>query len=174
MSKSLNNYIGIDESPNEMFGKVMSISDDLMWRYYDLVTDLTPSEISNFKSEISDGRNPRDTKVNLAKLIIKDFHSEADAIAAEDEFNRRFVKKEIPDEIEEVSIAAQTYRLADLVVASGLVATKGEARRLIEQGGIRINGEKATAGTAEIDLSGGDSLILQVGKLKFAKLTGNS
>jgi tyrosyl-tRNA synthetase len=174
MSKSLNNYIGIDESPNEMFGKVMSISDDLMWRYYDLVTDLTPSEIANLRSEIEGGKNPRDTKVNLAKLIIKDFHSEADATAAEDEFNRRFVKKEIPDQIEEVSIAAQTYRLADLVVASGLVATKGEARRLIEQGGIRINGEKATAGTAEIELSAGDSLILQVGKLKFAKLTGNS
>lgn len=174
MSKSLNNYIGIDESPNEMFGKVMSISDELMWRYYDLVTDLTPSEISSLRSEIEGGKNPRDVKVNLAKLIIKDFHSEVDAIAAEEEFNRRFVKKEIPDEIEEVSVAAQTYRLADLVVGSGLVATKGEARRLIEQGGVKINGEKATAGAAEINLSAGDSLILQVGKLKFAKLTGTS
>jgi len=173
MSKSLNNYIGIDESPNEMFGKVMSISDELMWRYYDLVTDLTPSEISDLKSEISNGKNPRDTKVNLAKLIIKDFHSQADADAAEDEFNRRFVKKEIPDEIEEVSISAQTYRLADLVVASGLVESKGEARRLIEQGGVKINGEKATSAAAEIALKTGDSLVLQVGKLKFAKLTGN-
>lgn len=173
MSKSLNNYIGIDESPNDMFGKVMSISDDLMWRYYDLVTDLTPSEISNLRSEISNGKNPRDTKVNLAKLIIKDFHSQADAVAAEDEFNRRFVKKEIPDEIEEVSIAAQIYRVADLVVASGLVATKGGARRLIEQGGVKINGEKATSGAAEIGLTAGDSLVLQVGKLKFVRLTGN-
>jgi tyrosyl-tRNA synthetase len=173
MSKSLNNYIGIDESPNEMFGKVMSISDDLMWRYYDLVTDLTPSEIANLRSEIEGGKNPRDTKVNLAKLIIKDFHSEADATAAEDEFNRRFVKKEIPDEIEEVSVAAQTYRLADLVVASGLVATKGEARRLIEQGGVKINGEKGTSAAAEIGLAAGNSIVLQVGKLKFAKLTGN-
>lgn len=172
MSKSLNNYIGIDESPNDMFGKVMSISDDLMWRYYDLVTDLTPAEISNLKSEISNGKNPRDVKVNLAKLIIKDFHSQADAIEAEDEFNRRFVKKEIPDEIEEISIAAQTYRLADLVLASGLVESKGEARRLIEQGGVKINGEKATsAGAAEIGLAPGDSLILQVGKLRFARLT---
>jgi len=173
MSKSLNNYIGIDESPNEMFGKVMSISDELMWRYYDLVTDLTPSEISNLRSEIEGGKNPRDTKVNLAKLIIKDFHSQAEADAAEDEFNRRFVKKEIPDEIEEVAVAAQTYRLADLVVASGLVATKGEARRLIEQGGVKINGEKATAAAAEIGVAAGDSLVVQVGKLKFAKLTGN-
>lgn len=173
MSKSLNNYIGIDESPNDMFGKVMSISDELMWRYYDLVTDLTPSEISNLRSEIEGGKNPRDTKVNLAKLIIKDFHSEADAVAAEDEFNRRFVKKEIPDEIDEVSIAAQTYRLAELVVASGLVESKGEARRLIEQGGVKINGEKATSAAAEVGLTSGDSLVLQVGKLKFAKLTGS-
>lgn len=169
MSKSLNNYIGIDEGPNEMFGKVMSISDDLMWRYYELLTDLSPSEISNLKSEISNGRNPRDLKVNLAKVIIKDFHSQSDADAAEEDFNRRFVKKEVPDEIEEVSVKAQTYRLADLVVASGLVPTKGEAKRLIEQGGVKINGEKATSAAAEIELT--DSLILQVGKLKFAKLT---
>ena len=169
MSKSLNNYIGIDESPNDMFGKVMSISDDLMWRYYELVTDLTPSQISGLRSEIHGGRNPRDVKVNLAKLIIKDFHSQAEADAAEDEFNRRFVKKEIPDEIEEVFISAQTYRLADLVVASGLVATKGEARRLIEQGGVKINGEKATSAASEIDMTS-EGLILQVGKLKFARL----
>src|SRR5687767_3543916 len=87
MSKSLNNYIGIDESPNDMFGKVMSISDDLMWRYYELLTDLSPSEISDLKSQISDGRNPRDIKVQLAKLVIKDFHSPEAAQAAEDEFN---------------------------------------------------------------------------------------
>jgi tyrosyl-tRNA synthetase len=172
MSKSLNNYIGIDESPNDMFGKIMSISDDLMWRYYELLTDLSPSEISNLRSEISNGKNPRDVKVNLAKLIIKDFHSQSDAQAAEDEFNRRFVKKEVPDEIEEVSIPAQTYRLADLVVASGLVSTKGEAKRLIEQGGVKINGEKATSPSAEIELT--DNLILQVGKLKFAKLVAKS
>ena len=172
MSKSLNNYIGIDESPNDMFGKIMSISDDLMWRYYELLTDLSPSEISNLRSEISNGKNPRDVKVNLAKLIIKDFHSQSDAQAAEDEFNRRFVKKEVPDKIEEVSIPAQTYRLADLVVASGLVSTKGEAKRLIEQGGVKINGEKATSPSAEIELT--DNLILQVGKLKFAKLVAKS
>ena len=110
--------------------------------------------------------------MNLAKLIIKDFHSQSDAQAAEDEFNRRFVKKEVPDEIEEVSIPAQTYRLADLVVASGLVSTKGEAKRLIEQGGVKINGEKATSPSAEIELT--DNLILQVGKLKFAKLVAKS
>jgi tyrosyl-tRNA synthetase len=170
MSKSLNNYIGIDEPANDMFGKVMSISDDLMWRYYELLTDLSPSEISNFKSQISDGRNPRDLKVNLAKLIIKDFHSQTAADAAEDDFNRRFVKKEVPDDIPEVAIAAGTYKLADLVVASGLVATKAEAKRLIEQGGVKLNGEKATSAAAEIDITNSDGLILQVGKLKFARL----
>ena len=168
MSKSLNNYIGIDEPAGEMFGKVMSISDDLMWRYYELLTDLSSSQISNFKSEISDGRNPRDFKVNLAKLIIKDFHSQAEADAAEDDFTRRFVKKEVPDDIPEVSIASGTYKLADLVVASGLVAAKGEAKRLIEQGGVKLNGEKATSAAAEIEMN--DHLVLQVGKLKFAKL----
>ncbi len=170
MSKSLNNYIGIDESPNEMFGKVMSISDELMWRYYDLITDLTPGEIATLKSEIEAGKNPRDVKVNLAKLIIKDFHSAEAAQAAEDEFNRRFVKKEVPDEIAEVVIAAQSYRLADLVVASGLVETKGEAKRLIEQGGVKIDGEKAMTASSEVDMANGKSVILQVGKLKFARL----
>jgi tyrosyl-tRNA synthetase len=171
MSKSLNNYIGIDEPANDMFGKVMSISDDLMWRYYELLTDLSPSEISNFKSQISDGKNPRDLKVNLAKLIIKDFHSQSAADAAEEDFNRRFVKKEVPDDIPEVAIPAGTYKLADLVLASGLVATKAEAKRLIEQGGVKLNGEKATSSAAEINMSG--DLILQVGKLKFARLVAN-
>lgn len=171
MSKSLNNYIGIDESPNDMFGKVMSITDELMWRYYDLVTDLTPAEIARLKSEIETGKNPRDVKVNLAKLIIKDFHSAAAANEAEDEFNRRFVKKEVPDDIAEVTIPSQVYRLADLVVASGLVETKGEAKRLIEQGGVKINGEKASTATAEIDMTNVNSIVLQVGKLKFARLT---
>lgn len=170
MSKSLNNYIGIDESPNDMFGKVMSISDELMWKYYDLLTDLSPTEISNLKSEISEGKNPRDVKVNLAKLIIKDFHSVDAAQAAEDEFIRRFVEKAAPTEMEEVAVEPIVYRLADLVVASGLVASKGEARRVIEQGGVKIDGEKATAGAAEIDLSAGGTLVIQVGKLKFARL----
>lgn len=174
MSKSLNNYIGIDESPNEMFGKVMSISDDLMWRYYDLVTDLTPSEISALRSEVEGGKNPRDAKVNLAKLIIKDLHSQADADAAEDEFNRRFVKKEIPDDIPEVAIPTMIYKLADLVVASGLTATKGEAKRLIEQGGVKLNGEKATSAAVEIDMAKEKGLVLQVGKLKFARVTGSA
>ena len=101
MSKSLGNYIGIDEQPNEMFGKIMSISDELMWRYYELLTDQPPSEIEAMKTS---NENPRNLKVNLAKLIIKDFHSAEDAKRAEEDFIARFVKKEIPDEIEETNI----------------------------------------------------------------------
>lgn len=172
MSKSLGNYIGIEEPPNEMFGKVMSISDDLMWRYYELLTDLSEAEISNLKFEIENGKNPRDIKVSLAKLIIKDFHSQADADAAEDEFTRRFVKKEVPDEIEERSIDAGSYKLVDLLVQTSLAASKGEARRLVEQGGVRINGEKATAQAAEIAVKSGESVLLQAGKLRFLRVTG--
>ncbi len=167
MSKSLGNYIGIEESPSEMFGKVMSISDDLMWKYYELLTDLSLSEISDLKSQITNGENPRNLKVRLAKLIITDFHSADDALVAEQDFVKRFVQKEIPDEIEEKTIAAGTYKLADLLADTGLAASKGEARRLIEQGGVKVNGEKDT--NIEITVTH-DGILLQVGKRKFLKL----
>lgn len=171
MSKSLNNYIGIDEPPDEMFGKVMSISDDLMWRYYELLTDMTVDDINALKFKCESGaENPRNLKVELAKSLIKDFHSEAVANAAEEEFNRRFVKKEIPDEIEEKQIAAGSYKLVDLLVQTGLTASKAEAKRLIEQGGVKIDGEKAGQVSAEFLIRDGDSLLLQVGKRKFLKL----
>ena len=169
MSKSYGNYIGIDEPASEMFGKVMSISDELMWKYYELVTDLTPSEISNLRSQIEAGENPRNIKVNLAKLIIADFHSQADADAAEEDFNRRFVQKEIPDEIDEKVVDAGAHQLAQLIADTGLAASKGEARRLIEQGGVKVNGEKATAANAEIAVDG-EGLLLQVGKRKFLRV----
>ncbi|MFZ1702506.1 MAG: tyrosine--tRNA ligase [Pyrinomonadaceae bacterium] len=169
MSKSLGNYIGIDEPANEMFGKVMSISDDLMWRYYELLTDLSVSEISNLRSQIDSGHNPRDLKVKLAKLIIRDFHSQADADAAEEEFVKRFVQKEIPDEIEERPFAAGPHNLAQLLSDTGLAASKSEARRLIDQGGVKVNNEKATAANADISITN-DGVLLQVGKRKFLKL----
>ena len=173
MSKSLGNYIGIDEAPNQMFGKVMSISDDLMWRYYELLTDATVDDLNalKFKAEAGD-ENPRDLKVNLAKQIIKDFHSWEAAENAEEEFERRFVKKEVPDEIEERPIASQTYRLADLIAMTGLAGSKGEARRLIEQGGVKINGEKATLAATELEIKPGETILLQVGKLKFLRVKG--
>lgn len=169
MSKSLHNYIGIDEPPNEMFGKIMSISDDLMWRYYELLTDLSPSEISNLKAEIANGENPRNLKVRLAKLIIEDFHSSADAEAAEEEFVKRFVQKEIPDEIEEKTVAVGAYGLAQLLADTGLATSKGEARRLIEQGGVKLNGEKASTANAEVEISA-EGVLIQVGKRKFLKV----
>jgi len=170
MSKSLGNYIGIEEPANEMFGKVMSISDDLMWKYYELLTDLTVTEIGALRSKCESGNeNPRNVKVNLAKSIISDFHSQEEANAAEDEFNRLFVQKEIPDEVDEKQISAGTYKLADLLAETGLAASKGEARRLIEQGGVKINGEKASSAAAEIEISS-DAKLFQVGKRKFLNI----
>jgi len=189
MSKSLGNYIGIDEPAGEMFGKVMSITDDLMWRYYELLTDLSQSEISNLRSEISNGKNPRDIKVNLAKLIIRDFHSQDEADAAEEEFVRRFVQKEVPDEVEIFPVVAGDYDLIDLLLKTGLATSKSEGRRLIEQGGVRINGEKVANNDVSIQLagtfqvvfnrrsgSGGEvflrdalEITLQVGKRRFLK-----
>ena len=169
MSKSLGNYIGIEDAPNEMFGKIMSISDELMWKYYELLTDLAPTAISNLKSEISNGGNPRDIKVNLAKLIIADFYSTEDASAAEDDFVKRFVQKEVPDEIEEKTFAAGTYALSQLLADTGLAASKGEARRLIEQGGVKVNNEKATSPNSEIIVDS-NGVLLQVGKRKFLNI----
>jgi tyrosyl-tRNA synthetase len=170
MSKSLNNYIGIDEAPGEMFGKVMSISDELMWEYYELLTDLTAEEIHSLRYNCQTGvENPRDVKVALAKLIIRDFHSPEAADEAEAEFNRRFVKKEIPDEIEEKTVAGAKWTLADLLAETALAASKGEARRLIEQGGVKINGEKVSSAKAEIDLR--EEILLQVGKRKFLRVS---
>ena len=168
MSKSLNNYIGIDESPSEMFGKVMSASDDLMWKYYELLTDVSPAEIERMKSS---EENPRNLKANLAKLVIKDFHSTEAADNAEEEFNRRFVKKEIPDDIEETTVAAGNYKLGELLAQMNLAASKGEAKRLIEQGGVKINGERAANVNAEIELRG--EILLQVGKRKFLRVKSN-
>lgn len=167
MSKSLDNYIGIDDSPREMFGKIMSISDDLMWKYYELLTDYSPQVISSMKTSL---QNPRDFKVELAKRIIKDFHSWETANEAEYEFNRWFVRKEVPDEIEEKFLPEPVYKLVDLLVQTNLASSKGEARRLIEQGGVKIDGEKASNAQSEIVLLGGKVFIIQVGKRKFLKV----
>ena len=174
MSKSLGNYIGITDAPDEMFGKIMSASDELMWEYYELLTDLNVDEINALHAACESGaENPRNAKVSLAKLVIRDFHSATDARDAEDEFNRRFVRKEIPDEIEEFSVPSGDYKLADLLVQTNLAASKGEARRLIEQGGVKINGEKASNAQAEIAVSAEKEFVFQVGKRKFLRVKGN-
>ncbi len=172
MSKSKNNYIGIAESPDEMFGKVMSISDDLMWRYYTLVTDLIPAEVAQLKANVESGaKHPRDAKVELAKHIIADFHSQSAAAEAEAEFNRRFREHQAPTDIETRSIkAAGSIKLVDLLTQTGLAASKAEVRRLIQQGGVRVNNERIGDTAAEIDTAAAKEALLQVGRLKFLKV----
>lgn len=171
MSKSYGNYIGINEPAPEMFGKVMSISDELMWRYYELLTDLRPQEISELRAAAAAGaRNPRDLKVELAKRIIADFHAPPAAEAAEAEFNRVFKRKEIPDDIEERAVVAGVRKLSRLLVETALVASMGEARRLIEQGGVRVDGERSDE--QEINVETGQMLLIQVGKRRFLRVRG--
>jgi tyrosyl-tRNA synthetase len=174
MSKSLGNYVGITEPASPMFGKLMSISDDLMWRYYELLTDTTIDEVNAMKMKCESGaENPRDLKVDLAKALITDFHSRQSADKAEEEFNRRFVHKEMPDEIDQMTVGCGVHRLSELLTSTGLAASKGEARRLIEQGGVKINGEKAVSASAEITITAGDGPVLQVGKRRFLRVSGS-
>ncbi|MFZ7255631.1 tyrosine--tRNA ligase [Avibacterium avium] len=167
MSKSLGNYIGVNEAPNEMFGKVMSISDDLMWDWYDLLSFRPLSEIAQFKQEVAEGRNPRDIKVLLAKEITARFHSEAEADAAEQAFINRFQKGAIPDEMPEFTFEGE-IGLANLLKEAGLVSSTSEAIRMVNQGGVKIDGEKVEDAKAVISAS---TAVYQVGKRKFARVT---
>jgi tyrosyl-tRNA synthetase len=172
MSKSLGNYIGINETPQEMFGKVMSISDEMMWRYYELCTDLTPEQIAVVKASAESGvRNPRDIKVELAKSIVADFHSSQAANDAEEEFVRRFRNKETPDEVEERQLAsnADGWELVHLLVTVGLAESKGEARRLIQQGGVSIDGNKQSGGVVVGQTNG--AVLIKVGKRRFMRVS---
>ncbi len=173
MSKSLGNYIGINEPASEIFGKVMSISDDLMWRYYELLTDLKLDKIQQLRSQSEGGdRHPRDLKVELAKRIITDFHSANDARAAEDEFNRIFREKQAPDEIKKWMLNyVGRKKVARILVDAELAPSMAEARRLIEQGGVRINDDKVTQTDAEIEVTK-QEFIIQVGKRRFLSVRG--
>ncbi|HEY9433650.1 MAG TPA: tyrosine--tRNA ligase [Blastocatellia bacterium] len=173
MSKSKNNYIGVTEPPDEIYGKAMSISDDLMWRYYELLTDLTPGEIARLKSDIESGaRHPRDVKSELAKKLVADFHSRAEADRAEAEFIRRFRERQTPTDVETrvIKPAARNIKLVDLMTQIELAPSKAEARRLISQGGVKLNGERIGEATFEIDTATVKEAQLQVGKLKFLKV----
>lgn len=173
MSKSVGNYIGINEAPAEMFGKVMSISDELMWRYYELLTDLRTEEIARMRAAASSGEsNPRHYKVELARSIISDFHSKADADSAEAEFNRIFVERGAPEEIETREVEAGGWPLPRLLARVGLAASVAEARRLIEQGGVRIGGERQTDTGVAVEVKQGDETLLQVGKRRFLRVRG--
>ena len=171
MSKSLNNYIGITDAPNDMFGKVMSISDELMWRYYDLLSFRPIAEIEELKAKIEAGANPRDIKIDLAKELIARFHSEDDAEQAHQDFIKRFQKNALPDEIPEVDVAAtEAMPISNLLKEAGLVASTSEANRMIKQGAVKLDGkEKVTDSRMMIEL--GTTQIYQVGKRKFAKVT---
>jgi tyrosyl-tRNA synthetase len=167
MSKSLGNYIGIAESPTEIFGKLMSVSDELMWRYYDLLSFRGNDEIAGFKREVGEGRNPRDIKVLLAQEIVARFHSAQDAESALAEFEARFQRGVLPDDMPEISVPAGS--IAQVLKAAGLTASTSEALRMIGGGGVRINGEKV--GDGGTPLVAGTVAVLQVGKRKFARVT---
>ena len=171
MSKSLDNYVGIDESANEMFGKIMSISDDLMWRWFELLSFKTIDEINDLKSDQANGKNPRDIKINLAKELITRVHDDQSAILAEENCINQFQKKNIPNEIEEVSfsISKSSIPLPKLLKDCGMTSSTSEAMRMIKQGAVRIDEQKITD-TKHI-ISAGTSAIYQVGKRKFKKIT---
>lgn len=170
MSKSKHNYIGITDEPNDMFGKVMSISDTLMWDWYDLLSLRPNDEIAALKKECAEGRNPRDAKVMLAKEIVTRFHSAAAADGAEAEFVNRFRQGAMPSEIPEVTVPAgeEGIQIARMLKEAGLVSSTSDGNRMIEQGGVRIQGESVSDRT--LRFKAGEELIVQVGKRKWAKI----
>ncbi|PRO70577.1 tyrosine--tRNA ligase [Alteromonas gracilis] len=171
MSKSLNNYIGITDAPNDMFGKVMSISDDLMWRYYDLISFRPLEEIAELKSRVANGENPRDIKIMLAKEIIARFHDDAAAEGAHQDFIQRFQKNAIPDDMPELEIALSDEGIAigNLLKEAKLVGSTSDAMRMIKQGAVKINGDKVEDTRLVITEKGEN--VYQVGKRKFARIT---
>ena len=167
MSKSLNNYIAIDDSPDEMFGKIMSISDDLMWRYLELLSFESMETIESWKTEVDQGENPRNIKFRLANEIITRFHSEEDAKVANQNFIDRFAKNQIPDEMDEYQFESG-IKIGNLLKDANLVDSTSEAFRMIKQGAVKIDGEKVF--DKDINLPSGTA-VYQVGKRKFARIT---
>jgi len=170
MSKSKGNYVGISEAPGEMFGKLMSIPDPLMWRYYDLLSSCTLEEIARRRRETEDGRNPRDAKVALAQEIVARFHSPAAAERALEDFEARFRHGAAPEQMPELRLAAVDGRLAigQVLKQAGLVPSTSEALRNIEQGGVKIDG--ATVSDKGVKIEAGE-YVVQVGKRRFARVT---
>ena len=170
MSKSLNNYIGIADVADEMFGKIMSISDELMWRYFELLSFRPMAEINSWKLECIEGANPRHYKVKLAQEIIERFHDGKAAVKALENFEARFQRGAMPDEIDEIEVKIQgsSFCIANLLKESGLTSGTSEAIRLINQGAVKIDGEKVS--DAKLEISINTQNIYQVGKRKFAKV----
>jgi len=171
MSKSLNNYIGIEDAPNDMFGKIMSINDDLMWRYFELLSFRPMNEIEQFQRDIDGGKNPRDIKFLLAQEIITRFHDANAAASAKQDFITRFAKGAIPDEIAEISLTLEQNEIgiAAVLKQAGLTSSTSDSFRMIQQGAVRIDGEKVT--DKGLALVRGAVFVAQVGKRKFARIT---
>ncbi len=171
MSKSLGNYIGINEAPNDIHGKIMSISDDLMWRYFELLSFKSMDEIDALKDEMKSGKNPRDIKFILAEEIVERFHSKEVAIGATQAFIARFQKNQVPDDIEEINLSydSEDIGIANVIKDSGMVNTTSEAIRMIKQGAVRKKGEKLTDPKERVKSF--SSIVYQVGKRKFRKIS---
>ncbi len=171
MSKSLNNYIGISEAPDEMFGKLMSISDELMWRYFELLSFRPMNEIQGFKQEIADGKNPRDIKFLLGEELVARFHDGAAAKQARETFIARFQQGAMPDDMPEITLPAPegVLPIANVLKEAGLTSSTSEALRMIRQGAVKIDGEKVTDTKQEI--VSGTTHVYQVGKRRFARIT---
>ncbi len=170
MSKSLGNYVGIAESPEQIFGKLMSISDELMWRYLELLSFASLATFRKWKDEVAAGRNPRDVKVIFAQEMVARFHDPAAAERALADFESRFKQGEIPKDMPEVTLSTggQALPIAQILKQAGLTASTSEAMRMIEQGGVKLNGEKVS--DKAIKLSAGGPFVIQVGKRKFARV----
>lgn len=171
MSKSLGNYIGVSEPANEIFGKTMSVSDTLMWRWFDLLSLRSTQEIATLKAEVEAGRNPRDAKVMLAQELVARFHDQAAAEAALADFEARFQKNAIPDDLPEITVTSEggQIAIARLLKEAGLVASTSEALRMIDQGAVKADGERVS--DKALQLATGACTVFQVGKRKFAKVT---
>jgi tyrosyl-tRNA synthetase len=168
MSKSLDNYIGLTESPEEMFGKTLSINDDMIMRYFELATNATGEELEKYKTRMESGENPRDIKHLLAERIVEKYHQKAGVKQAKEHFQKVFIDKDIPDDIPGIRVGNEEVLLAKVLVESGLCQSGGEVKRLIAQGGIYLNGERITTYAAPLFVKDGD--VLKVGKRKFLKL----
>ena len=173
MSKSLGNYVGITEPPGEMFGKLMSISDDLMWRYFEVLSFRSLDDIENLRKRVGDGMNPRDAKFELAMEIVARFHDDASAQAAKQEFIARFREGAMPDEMPELTLETEdgTLGIAHLLKGAGLVSSTSEAFRMIKQGAVRIDGERVEDRSLTIDA--GSTNVYQVGRRRFARVSLN-
>lgn len=166
MSKSWENCIWVDDAPSDMYGKVMRIDDDMLTHYFTLATDVEEGEIEDIQRQLESGENPRDIKQRLAREIVSVYHGETAARQAEDAFVRQFQNKELPEDIPETPLSRREWELVDLLVATELAGSKSQARRLVGQGGIRINGEQLQKD--RVTVADGD--VLQAGKRHFRKI----